>query len=164
MWRPHKNIMNKMSEIPRLPEPRAAQEIREIFQRHRERTSNILPITSVAESLIQYFDTFIERELDDIHRQLEILEPWYPVSDEETELRKLENKFEELRTKLRALLIDVKEGKIKDLKELDLNAIMDAFQMVDDVEKLWNKVQKWSQSLLRQAEMFRQWLQEMLPR
>jgi predicted RNase H-like nuclease (RuvC/YqgF family) len=153
-----------MSEIPKLPEPRVAQEIREIFQRHQERTSNILPITSVAESLVQHFDTFIEREIDDIRRQLEILEPWYQVSDEEKELEELERKFEELRVKLRSLLIDVKGGKIKDLKELDLNAIMDAFRMVDEVEKLWNKVQRWSQSLLRQAEMFRQWLQEMLPR
>jgi uncharacterized protein YPO0396 len=153
-----------MSEIPRLPEPRTAQEIREIFQRHRERTSNIIPVTSIAESLIQHFDTFIEREIDDIHRQLEILEPWYPVSDEERELKELESKFEALRTKLRSLLIDVKGGKIKDLKELDLNVIMDAFRMMDDVERLWDKVQRWSQSLLRQAEMFRQWLQEMLPR
>jgi len=153
-----------MSEIPRLPEPRTAQEIREIFQRHRERTSNIIPVTSIAESLIQHFDTFIEREIDDIHRQLEILESWYPVSDEERELKELESKFEALRTKLRSLLIDVRGGKIKDLKELDLNVIMDAFRMMDDVERLWDKVQRWSQSLLRQAEMFRQWLQEMLPR
>ncbi|MBC7112711.1 MAG: hypothetical protein H5T34_01595 [Candidatus Methanomethyliales bacterium] len=153
-----------MSQTPRLPEPRAAQEIREIFERHRERTSNITPVISIAESLMEHFNTFTRREIDDIRRQLEILEPWFPVSDEEKELKGLEERFETLRVKLELLLTNAKQGKITSLEDLDLSTIMDVFKMIDDVEKLWNKVQRWSHSLLRQAELFRQWLQEMLPR
>lgn len=40
---------------------------------------------------------------------------------------------------------------------------MNVFKMIDDVEKLWKKVQRWSLTLLRQSELFRRWLEEMLP-
>ena len=153
-----------MSERPRLPEPRASQEIREIFERHKERTGNVAPIISIGESLMEHFNNFTRREIDDIRRQLEILQPWFPVSAEETELNSLESDFELLRGQLGLLLSNAKQGNITKLEDLDLDTITNIFKMIDDVEKLWNKVQRWSLSLLRQAELFRQWLQEMLPR
>ena len=152
-----------MSETPRLPEPRASQEIREILEKHRERTSNVTPVISIGESLMEHFNNFTRREIDDIRRQLEIVQPWFPISDEEEELRRLEGNFEMLRGKLGSLLTNAKQGKITNLENFDLDTIMDVFKMIDDVEKLWNKVQRWSLALLRQAELFRQWLQEMLP-
>ena len=153
-----------MSETPRLPEPRDAQEIREIHERHGERTSNIAPIVSIGESLMEHFSTFTRREIDDIRRQIEIVQPWFQVSEEETELNRLEGIYEILRGRLSSLLTDAKQGKITNMEDLDLDAIMDVFKMINDVEVLWNKVQRWSLALLRQAELFRQWLQEMLPR
>ena len=153
-----------MSETPRLPEPRASQEIREILERHAERTSNVTPIVSIGESLKEHFDNFTRREIDDIRRQLEIVSPWFPVSDEEAELQKLEIEFEMLRSNLGLLLTNAKKGKITNLEELDLDTIVNVFTMIDNVEKLWNRVQRWSLALLRQAQLFRQWLQEMLPR
>jgi sugar-specific transcriptional regulator TrmB len=153
-----------MSGISRLSEPKVAQEIREIFERHKERISNISPVISIIESLVEHFDTFIRREIDDIRKQLDILDPWFPISDEKKELNNLENNFETVSSKLLSLLTDVKQGKITDLKSVDLNIIMSAFKIIDDVEKLWNKTQKWSLSLLKQAELFRQWLEEILPK
>ena len=153
-----------MSETPRLPEPRASQEIREILERHRERTRNVAPIVSIGESLKEHFNNFIRREIDDIRRQLEIVQPWFPASEEEKELNKLENNFEILATGLESLLMNAKQGKIANLEDLDTDVIMDVFKMINDVETLWNKVQRWALALLRQAQLFRQWLQEMLPR
>ena len=152
-----------MSEASRLPEPRACQEIREIMERHRERAMNIAPVVSIGESLMEHFDNFLRREIDDIRRQIEIVQPWFPVSDEETELVKLESEFETIRIKLNSMLANAKKGNIASLEDIDLGAIMSVFQLIDDEQKLWNKVQRWSSALLRQAELFRQWLGEMLP-
>jgi len=60
---------------------------------------------------MEHFDTFTRREIDDIRRQLEILEPWFQVSDEETELKELEGKFEILRVNLGRCLL--KQSKAK---------------------------------------------------
>jgi len=153
-----------MSETPRLPEPRASQEIREILERHGERTSNVAPVVSIGESLMEHFNNFTSREIDDIRRQLEIVQPWFPVSEEEKELKSLESNFEILRVRLGSLLTDAKQGKITNLEDFDLDAITNVFKLINDVEILWNKVQRWSLALLRQAQLFRQWLQEMLPK
>ena len=55
-----------MSGTPRFPEPRDAQEIREILERHGERTRNVAPIISIGESLREHFNIFVSREIDDI--------------------------------------------------------------------------------------------------
>ncbi|MFX0203782.1 MAG: hypothetical protein ACFFCW_47390 [Candidatus Hodarchaeota archaeon] len=152
-----------MSDSPRLPVPHDLQEIRAIFQRHGERTSNITPIISISEALIDHFSVFSSREIDDIHRQLEILEPWYQISEEKRELVNLESQFETLRGNLSDLIDNAKRGRIKELENIDLDIIIKVFQLIDDVEKLWYKVQRLSMALLRQGELFRQWLEEMLP-
>ena len=58
-----------MSGLSSLPEPRDVQEIREIFERHSERTSNVDPIIKISEGLIDHFSNFTSREIDDIHRR-----------------------------------------------------------------------------------------------
>ena len=152
-----------MAGISSLPEPRDIQEIREIFQRHNERASNISPIITIGEALIEQFSNFTSREIDDIHRQLEIIGPWFPVSEERSELESIEQEFEVLRGKLASMVSDAKQGNITGLEEFDLETITNVFKMIDDVEKLWNKVRRWSLSLIRQGELFRRWLQEMIP-
>jgi len=152
-----------MAGIPSIPEPRDLQEIRELNQRHNERTSNLSPIIKIGEALIDHFSGFTSREIDDIHRQLEIIGPWFPVSEEQKELESIEQTFEVLRGNLEILISDAKQGKITSLEEFDIETITDVFKMIDNVEKLWNKVQRWSLTLLRQGELFRSWLSEMLP-
>jgi uncharacterized protein YPO0396 len=165
MYKLYQFFMVNMSGIPKpleLPEPKEVQEIRGILERHKERTSNIGPVVSIIESLMKHFETFVERELNDIHRQVEILEPWYQLSIEKEKLEKLEKRFEEISSKLRSLLSNIKEGKVKSMEDLDLDVITDAFQVVDDVEELWSEVERWSIALLRQAVQLKQWIQEIM--
>jgi len=148
-----------------FPEPKEVQEIRDIIARHRERISNINIVVSIVRSLVDYFNNFVRRELSDIRKQLIILEPWFELElrDEEERLKKLEGEFEDIRSKLNSLLNDAEGGRIKNLEEVDLSIITEAFRLVSDVEKLWGDVERWSRVLLRQAETLRRWLQEMLP-
>jgi len=148
-----------------FPEPKEVQEIRDIIARHRERISNINIVVSIVRSLADYFNNFVRRELSDIRKQLIILEPWFELElkDEEERLKKLEGEFEDIRSKLNSLLNDAEGGRIKNLEEVDLSIITEAFRLVSDVEKLWGDVERWSRVLLRQAETLRRWLQEMLP-
>lgn len=125
--------------------------------------SNIDPIIKISEGLIDHFSNFTIREIDDIHRQLEILQPWFPVSEELNELEKIESQFEILRGRLEAIVSNARQGTITGIEDFDLDTIMNVFKMIDDVEKLWKKVQRWSLTLLRQSELFRRWLEEMLP-
>lgn len=99
-----------MSETPRLPEPRASQEIREILERHEERTSNVAPIVSIGESLMEHFNNFTRREIADIQRQLETVQPWFPASEEETQLR-------DLRVSLKYLVIGARLATTQNLGE-----------------------------------------------
>ena len=84
-----------------FPEPKEVQEIRDIIARHRERISNINIVVSIVRSLADYFNNFVRRELSDIRKQLIILEPWFELElrDEEERLRKLEEEFENIRSK-----------------------------------------------------------------
>jgi hypothetical protein len=153
-----------MSEIPNLPEPRDTQEIREIIERHKERASNLAPIVSIGESLKLQFESFVKKEIDDIRRQLEIVSPWFPAQDEIVELQTLETEYGLLKGRLEALLTNIKKGNISNLEQLDIEAITKVFEMIETTEKLWNKVQRGSFALIRQAGLFKRWLVEMLPK
>jgi len=153
-----------MVGIERLPEPKDIQKIKEIFQRHEERTSNISPIIKICEALIDHFSTFTSRELDDIYEQIELLEPWFQIAEEKQEYEKLVGDFERLRANLQSLVDNAKKGEITGLENFDIDIIVDVFKTIDSVEELWSKIQKWSYTLFRQGELFRHWLEEMLPR
>jgi hypothetical protein len=104
----------------------------------------------------------VKKEIDDIRRQLEIVSPWFPAPDEIAQLQRLETEYVLLKGRLETLLANAKKGNISSLEQLDLEAITKVFEMIDNAEKLWNQVQRWSLTLLRQAGLFRKWLSEML--
>jgi hypothetical protein len=153
-----------MSEIPNLPEPREAQEIREIIEKHKERTSNLAPIIKMGEVLKEHFDSFVTKEIDGLKRQLQIVSPWFPVTDEITELQTLEKEYELVRDGLELLLTTAKKGNISSLEQLDLSVIGRVFGVIDNTEKLWDKVQKWSLVLLNLAGLFQKWSVETHPK
>jgi hypothetical protein len=121
-------------------------------------------VASMIESSGRCFD-FVDRELHNIRKLLEAIKPWYRGLDEERELESLEGRLKPLRDKAKSFLLLLREGRIRGLEYLSFDEVLyvtrEAIVTVESVEKLWRRVERVAQALLKQAEAFEQQMREL---
>jgi hypothetical protein len=144
-------------------ELKVLQEAREVLRR-REEGEVINLVASMIESSGRCFD-FVDRELHNIRKLLEAIKPWYRGLDEERELESLEGRLKPLRDKAKSFLLLLREGRIRGLEYLSFDEVLyvtrEAIVTVESVEKLWRRVERVAQALLKQAEAFEQQMREL---
>ena len=144
-------------------ELKVLQEAREVLRRHEE-GEVINLVASMIESSDRCFD-FVDRELHNIRELLEAIKPWYRGLDEERELAFLEGRLKPLKDKAKPFLSMLKKREIRGLGYLSFDEVLyvtrEAIVTVESVEKLWRRVERVAQALLRQAEAFEQRMREL---
>jgi len=101
----------------------------------------------IAEQLQELFDKYIGKELDDITLEVSLLRQiGDDMEREEKILPKIKKEFEETNTKLTKMLSELKNGENLDVS---WRVIIDAWEIVQDVQQLQKDVGRWSSREIR---------------
>jgi hypothetical protein len=159
---------------------KVADELRVVLGHHETRFKLTLEMAiKTAESLQTTFETYVQGEVDDIASQIRYLDLVNrDMTKEKTKLAELARSFKRTNAHLTSIISSAREGMVvsiayrptreresylpsplpeeeeppKTVTELNVAILMDAFQIIGEVEELREEVERWSRSFVRDVD------------
>lgn len=155
--------------VESIPAGLAARDrLSKIFSERKGRVDAItLAVSDTASSLYRHFEEQMKYEFDAMNEIIMILKANLPelrLTDEEGKFRELSGKFDKTLNKLRELTGKISRKEIKDLDDVDIDAITEGLEIIDESNELWSKLERYGNLFIGMLDRTRQVVEDTLRR